>query len=120
LSDNNRLLELRTNQGKHPRTDPIQILMTVGLLIIQLHLSGCSSLKEKRHRLKPLIIRLHKEFNISVAEVDHQDFWQDSTLACAMVSSDHSQTQRSLQKISRWIEANWPDATLTSEHLEIL
>lgn len=94
--------------------------MTVGLLIIELHLPGCSSLKEKRRRLKPLIFRLHKEFNISVAEIDNLDLWKDSTLACAMVSNNHGRTQRSLQRISRWIETNWPDVTLISEHLEIL
>jgi uncharacterized protein YlxP (DUF503 family) len=94
--------------------------MTVGLLVLQIHFPGCSSLKEKRRRLKPLMIRLHKEFNISVAEIDHLDLWQDATLGCAMVTNDHGQTQRGLQKISNWVETNWPDAILTSEHLEII
>jgi uncharacterized protein YlxP (DUF503 family) len=44
--------------------------MSLGLLTIHLHLPGCASLKEKRGRLKPLLTRLHREFNISAAEID--------------------------------------------------
>lgn len=94
--------------------------MTVGLLILQIHLPGCSSLKEKRRRLKPLLSRLHREFNISVAEIDHMDVWQNATIACALVSNGHGHTQRSLQKVIDWIETYWPDVSLTSEELEII
>ena len=94
--------------------------MTVGLLILQIHLPGCSSLKEKRRRLKPLLSRLHREFNISVAEIDHMDVWQSATIACALVSNGHGHTQRSLQKVIDWIETYWPDVSLTSEELEII
>lgn len=94
--------------------------MVVGLLTLHIHLPGCSSLKEKRRRLKPLLVRLHREFNISVAEVDHQDVWQDAAIACAFVSNDHGHTQRSLQQVMRWIENNWPDVYLVEEQLEII
>ena len=94
--------------------------MIVGLLILYLHLPGCASLKEKRSRLKPLITRLHREFNISVAEIDHLDIWQNTIIGCALVSNDQNHTQRSLQQVSRWIETHWPDVTLTSEQVEIL
>ncbi|MCJ7659178.1 MAG: DUF503 domain-containing protein, partial [Anaerolineales bacterium] len=66
--------------------------MSIGILTIKIHLPGCSSLKEKRRRLKPLIERLHREFNISVAEIDHLDVWQTSMIACAPVSNDHRHT----------------------------
>ena len=94
--------------------------MTVGLLILHVHFPGCASLKEKRRRIKPLLNRLHREFNISVAEIDHQDVWQDATIACALVSNDHNHTQRSLQKIPRWIETYWPDVSLGSEQIEFI
>ena len=94
--------------------------MTVGLLILHIHIPGCSSLKEKRRRIKPLISRLHREFNISVAEIDHMDVWQNAAIACALVSNGHGHTQRSLQKVIDWIETYWPDVSLTSEELEII
>ena len=94
--------------------------MSLGLLSLRIHLPGCSSLKEKRRRLKPLIARLHKEFNISVAEVDHQDVWQDAVIACALVSNDKNHTQRSLQEIVKWIDSRWLDVELVDDYLELL
>ena len=44
----------------------------VAILTIHLHLPGCASLKEKRELIKPLMVRLRREFNISVAEMDLQ------------------------------------------------
>lgn len=94
--------------------------MVVGVLTLELYLPGCQSLKEKRSRIKPLLARLHREFNISVSEVDRQDTWQNTVIACALVSSDAAHIQRSLQQVARWVEANWPDLQLEAEHLEIL
>lgn len=94
--------------------------MSLGLLTLHLHLAGCTSLKEKRRRLKPLIHRLHREFNISVAEVDNQDRWQEAIIACALISNDNGHTQRSLRDVVRWIDRSWPDVTLLDDHLEIV
>ena len=94
--------------------------MTIGILTLQIHLPGCSSLKEKRSRLKPLLARLHKEFNVSVAEVGHQDVWQDSVIACAVVSNDHKHTQRVLQKVAKWVDTSWPDVDVVSEEIELI
>jgi hypothetical protein len=94
--------------------------MHIGVLTLHIHLDGCTSLKEKRSRLKPLLTRLHREFNISVAEIDHQDIWQDSIIACTLVSNSQAHTQRSLQQVSDWIETSWPDVTLVEDQLEML
>lgn len=94
--------------------------MPVGLLTLRIHLPGCASLKEKRGRLKPLLARLHREFNISIAEMDYQDTWQDALIACALVSNDNGQTQRVLQRVADWIDASWPDVYITDERIEII
>jgi uncharacterized protein YlxP (DUF503 family) len=92
----------------------------LGLLTIHLHLPGCGSLKEKRGRLKPLLARLHREFNVSVAEMDLQDTWQDAVIACALVNSDSGHIQRSLQNVGKWVQANWPDAHVIDQKLEMV
>jgi len=94
--------------------------MVIGLLTLHLQLPGCSSLKEKRSRLRPLIARMHREFNVSVAEVDGLDAWKDAILACALVSNDRGHTQRSLQKVVHWIEASWPDVTVLEDEFELI
>lgn len=94
--------------------------MAVGILTIEIYIPGCSSLKEKRRRLKPLLARLHREFNISVAEIDLQDTWQSAVIACALVSNNNGHTQRALQQVLHWIETSWPDVTITGEKMEII
>jgi len=64
--------------------------MIVGVLTAQLHLNGVTSLKEKRSIIKSLIGRLKSRFNISIAEVDHNESKQSSVVAVAMVSNDTS------------------------------
>ena len=94
--------------------------MSLGVLSLKIHIPGCSSLKEKRGRLKPLITRLRKEFNISVAEIDHHDVWQTATISCAMISTEKSHTQRSLQKVANWIDNNWPDISIVHDQIELI
>ena len=94
--------------------------MPVGLLTLDLQLPGCSSLKEKRSRLKPLLARLHREFNISAAEIDRQDAWQETLIACALVANSTGHVQRSLQAVVKWVEEFWPDVELVDDRIEIL
>ncbi len=94
--------------------------MSIGVLTLHLHLPGCKSLKEKRSRLKPLLTRLHREFNISVAELSRQDVWDEATIGCVMISNDHQFSEGTLQSIIHWLEKNWPDVSLVDDHIEII
>ncbi|MHC4664949.1 MAG: DUF503 domain-containing protein [Planctomycetota bacterium] len=62
--------------------------MVVGVVKAQLHMQGIDSLKGKRSVVKSLIGRLKSRFNISIAEVDHQDNKTGAVIAIAMVSND--------------------------------
>ena len=92
----------------------------LGLITFHLHLPACASLKEKRGRLKPLLNRLRREFNISVAEMERQDMWQEAVIACAMVNSDAVILRQSLQSVAKWVEANWTDGDVIEEKIEII
>jgi len=92
----------------------------IGVLSLHLRLEGCDSLKAKRRRLKPLLARLPREFNVSVAEVGHLDAWQDTLIACALVSNDAAHAQRALQSVVNWIETHWPDVLLVDDQIEII
>ena len=88
-------------------------------LTIHLHLPGCASLKEKRGLIKPLISRLHREFNVSVAEMDLQDKWQEAVIVCAMVGNDHAFLQSALQNVAKWVEGNWTDGDVWEQRIEL-
>jgi uncharacterized protein YlxP (DUF503 family) len=81
----------------------------IGLLTVHLHLPGCGSLKEKRGRLKPLLARLHRQFNISV----------ESVICCGMVGNNSAFLQSALEMVRKWAEANWPDGDLLDTKIEI-
>ena len=87
-------------------------------LTIHLHLPGCASLKEKRGRIKPLMARLRREFNVSVAEMDLQDKWQETVIVCAMVGNERGHVQSALQSVARWVEGNWTDGDVIEQRLE--
>ncbi|RJP53019.1 MAG: DUF503 domain-containing protein [Anaerolineaceae bacterium] len=89
-------------------------------LTIHLHLPACASLKEKRGRIKPFISRLHREFNISVAEMDLQDKWDEAIIACAMIGNDGAFLQSALQNVSKWVEANWTDGDVWDAKIEMV
>jgi len=91
----------------------------LGQLTIHLHLPACASLKEKRGRIKPLIARLHREFNLSVAEMDLQDKWSESIIACAMLNSDAVVLRQSLQSVAKWVEGNWTDGDVIEQIIEM-
>jgi uncharacterized protein YlxP (DUF503 family) len=94
--------------------------MAIGILTMQIQLPGCKSLKEKRSRLKPLIARLHHEFNVSVAELNRQDIWDEAIVGCAILGNEIKYTQTSLQTIIHWLNRNWPDIIVVDDHIEII
>jgi len=76
--------------------------------------------QRKARTAKPLISCLHREFNVSVAEMDLQDKWQEAVIACAMVNSDAVTLRQSLQSVAKWVEGNWPDGDVIEEKIEII
>jgi uncharacterized protein len=91
----------------------------IASLTIHLHLPACSSLKEKRGRIKPLVSRLHREFNVSVAEMDLQDKWQEAVIVCAMAGNDHTHLESALQNVAKWVNGNWSDGDVIETRIEV-
>ncbi len=94
--------------------------MVIVAAIIDLDLPGVASLKEKRSVLKSLIARLHKEFNIAVAEVDLHDAWESAAIGVAIVSTEAGHAEAVLERILRWIERNRPDVMIVDHTLEVI
>src|SRR2546423_15076817 len=81
--------------------------MLVGLGRFDLRIPGCGSLKEKRHVVKGLTAGIRQKFNVSVAEVDHHDLWQRTTIAVSAVAGESYHVKRGVQQGERDI-ATWP------------
>ncbi len=88
------------------------------LLVLKLTLLGCGSLKQKRSLLAPILARLHKEFNLSAAEIGLQDVWQSAWLGCAIVSNDADHNARVLNKVVEFVETHFPEVQVEEFHIE--
>lgn len=80
--------------------------MVVGICRVELFLPNNGSLKEKRRSLNSLKERLKNTFDVSVAEVDGQEFWQRAVLGMALVGNEKKHVNRVLDKAVGLIRGN--------------
>lgn len=64
------------------------------------------SLKEKRAVLQRMTMRTKQKFNVSVAEIDHQNVWQRTRLALVTVASSKEAAERELMHALHFLESN--------------
>ena len=95
-------------------------MSSVGLLTIEIYIPGISSLKEKRGVVKPLIARVRKEFNVSVAEVEDLDQLGHTVLGVACVSASADYAHGLLARVAESIGAWRLDAELVDYQIELL
>ncbi len=73
--------------------------MPVGLLTLELHIPDAQSLKHKRQVLRSLKDKLRRDFNVAVAELEHQDTWQRSVVGIVTISNEEKHLREVLQKV---------------------
>jgi len=73
---------------------------------LTLYIAHAHSLKDKRQVCRSIIDKARQRFNVSIAEVDTQDTLQTLTIGIAVVSSETSHAQNSLETVIRFIEEN--------------
>src|SRR6202167_6648645 len=74
--------------------------MPVGLLTLEIYIPDAQSLKDKRQVLRSLKDKLRHHFNVSVAELDHQDLWQRSRVGVVSISGDGKHLEESMETIA--------------------
>ena len=52
---------------------------------------------------------LQQRFGAAVAETDHHDLWQRSTLTAALVGRDAGVVEEAAVKLGRYVESQFPD-----------
>ncbi len=93
--------------------------MVVGTCTIELHLPENHSLKGKRRIIRSLRDRLRNNFNVSVAEIEHQQLWQRATLGIACVSNDSKKVDQLLNRVVNFVEQQHV-AVITNYNMEII
>lgn len=94
--------------------------MIIGVCTIQLQVPASASLKDKRSAIKSFTARVRNAFNVSIAEVGHQDSWQLTTLAVACVATDAEYAHGLLQQVVRTVENGRYELVLLDYEIEML
>lgn len=68
-------------------------------MTLEIQLPYAHSLKEKRAVVQKIRDRLRSRFNVAVAELDHQDVWQQATLGVVSISSSRPLLESAFQKV---------------------
>ncbi len=90
----------------------------IGSLTVELHLPEARSLKDKRQVVKSLIDTIRHRFNVSIAELDHQDLHQRATIGVVCLANEKAHVERVLNA-AREIMDSRPDAVPASVTLEM-
>jgi uncharacterized protein YlxP (DUF503 family) len=93
--------------------------MVIGLVVLELHIPGAQSLKDKRQALRSLETRLRERCNVALAEVEHQDLWQRARLAVVSVNTDQAHLDTTLSAVVSEAERA-RNVELLDAHREIL
>lgn len=80
--------------------------MIIGTGKIYLMANWTHSLKEKRMIVKSIIDKVKHRFNVSIAEIDNQDYHQTIVIGIACVSNDKKHANSTIQNVMDYIENN--------------
>ena len=89
----------------------------VCLIRIELHFPDNGSLKGKRKEIVSLKAQLQRRFGAAVAETDHHDLWQRSTLTAALVGRTASIVDDAGVKLGRYVESQFPEGAVVERTL---
>jgi uncharacterized protein YlxP (DUF503 family) len=94
--------------------------MIIGVCQLTLHLPECHSLKEKRQIVKSILVRVHNQFEVAIAEVADNDLWQIATLGMSCVSNNSQHASEVLERVQNYIEQTRPDLMISNVETEIM
>jgi len=75
----------------------------VAILTVELHFPEAASLKGKRHFVRSAKDNLRNRVGASVAEVDHHDLWQRTTLSVACAARSAHDAEQLAETAERWL-----------------
>ena len=78
------------------------------ILEIHLHFPENGSLKGKRKELQSVKAQLQQRFGAAVAETDHHDLWQRSTLTASLVGRTIADVKTCADRVERWLDGQFP------------
>ncbi|MFJ6001335.1 DUF503 domain-containing protein [Arthrobacter sp. NPDC092385] len=93
--------------------------MWIGFVEFDVLLGDVHSLKGKRSVVRPLVSDLRRTFELSVAEVGHQDLHRRAVVGVGVVGGDRQHVVDVLDRVERFVAAR-PEIELLSARRRLL
>ena len=75
--------------------------MPIAFLTLELRIEAAQSLKDRRQVVRSLKDKLRVSFNVSVAELDRAELWNQATIGVVSVSASQDYLQGLMEKVER-------------------
>jgi uncharacterized protein YlxP (DUF503 family) len=75
--------------------------MFIGVGRFEILIPASVSLKDKRQVLRSVLSSIRHRFNVSIAEVDHQELWQRSAVGVSCVAESMTHCRKVMQEVEK-------------------
>jgi uncharacterized protein len=75
--------------------------MFIGVARLELFIPASRSLKDKRQVLRKVTTTVRNKYNVSIAEVEHQELWQRAALGITCVAESIGHCRKVLQEVEK-------------------
>ena len=79
----------------------------IGVARLELHIPEARSLKGKRSQTRSLIERIKSRHQVLVIEALHQDLHQRAGVYIVAISTDPTDLEARMQRVSRTVDTSW-------------
>ena len=93
--------------------------MLIGVCRVIISIPESFSLKEKRKVKRSIVDKVRSKFNVSIAEVDSQEIWNELVLGISIVSTESKHIYEVMSEIIKLIEEQ-KDTELIDYEIDIL
>jgi hypothetical protein len=85
-----------------------------------MRIPGAESLKEKRHYVQSIVVRLPTKFRVAAAEVGSLDDISRAEIGVIAVSNEAAHLDSMLSRVAEFVERTWPELEILSLETEII
>jgi uncharacterized protein YlxP (DUF503 family) len=85
----------------------------IGVARLELHVPEARSLKGKRSHTRSLIERIRSRHQVLVVESGHQDLYQRAGVSICAMSTDVTDLEARMQRVSRTVDSTWSGNVLS-------
>ena len=93
--------------------------MVIAFMQVELRIPESRSLKSKRMAIRSIKDRTHNKFNVSIAEIDQQNIWNEAIFGIACVATDQKYASQVLENVIQFIQS-FPQTQLVDYCVEML